>query len=474
MPLSRSRFLSRLSLLALILGLVITGALISNAFDRLLNREKDKFLTLTSQVHNIISQRLNTSEEALYNLATFFNSSNNVDSEQFRLFSNEILTRHEYMHSSQYLPLVTYEKRDEFESSMHNDGYVTFSISEYRNGKYITAPPRESYYPVLYQEPFTPYTASMMGFDVLSNDNMSVAAIKAIESGNAISIYDVQPISNKGHYIIIKAMYTGKETPPTAENRRKDVNGLLMLRIDSAALIKDIPASDHLELTLYKDGNNSDKSQTLIAQYTGKNLFDGDDWTLSWNTMSESIPLPGGNITMQIRNPVHWQDTDNETMILSGIFGILLTFMLIATANIITFRTRKLQGMNKEISRLVDQRTKELSYEKDMLEHEMQVRQQVEHRLLNQQESMVKLSTSQVSRHGNLKEALQKITKIATQTLDIDRASIWLLNDDHTELKCIDLYLNSTDQHSSGIRLKQADYPRYFSALETCTPHYCR
>jgi diguanylate cyclase (GGDEF)-like protein/PAS domain S-box-containing protein len=457
-------------LIALIVGLIITGALVSNAFERLLVKEKEKFITQAAHVYDRIAQRLSSSEESLFNLSTFFNSSSNVDSEHFRLFTHEILSRHEFVQSSQYLPLVPYERRSEFESSMHREGYVTFSISEYRNGRYITAPPREQYYPVLYQEPFTPYTASMMGFDVLSNSNISSSVMNAIESGNVTSVYDVDHMTNEGYYILIKALYTGKEIPAHVKNRRKDVNGLLMLRIDTSALIKDIPDKDHFELAVYMNMANTGERLTRIAQHIGKNLHEEDEWLINWNSHSYSTLLPGGEITLDIRSPVHWQDTDNEAVVMSGFLGLLLMLLLITGSNVILFRTRKLQDINQKISHVVEQRTEELQLEKDSLEHEMQIRQQDENRLLKQQESMLKLSTSHISRQGELESALQKITEIAAQTLAVERVSIWLFNNDDTELKCIDLYIKSLDQHSSGMILKQIDYPNYFSSLKTGRP----
>ncbi len=470
MPLIRSIYSLRFPLLALVAGLIVAGVLLSNAFERLLARETDKFLSMSTHIQDRIVSRVSASEEALFNLSTFFNSSNNVDSDEFRVFSNKILTRHRYILSTQYLPLIAYEQRNEFESRMHSDGYATFSVTEYRNGRFITAPPRGHYFPVLYQEPFTPYTASMMGYDLLSNKHISTAAMTAIASGNVYATYEVDPVTNKGFYIMIKALYSGKETPPEADDRRKIVNGLLILKIDMPALINELQGTDHLELALFTHDNSSGKKLRRIAYHKGKHIYDEEEWHIDWNSKSLSIRVPSGTLGLDLRSPVHWQDTDNEALILNGLVGILLTILLTGGTSIVVFRTRKLQDINQEISRLVDQRTEELQNEKDMLEHEIQVRQHAEHRLLRQQDSMLQLSSSQVSINTNLEEALRKITKISAQTLDVERVSIWLLNDDHTEIRCIDLYLKSSDQHSSGMVLKKIDYPHYFSVLEAGRP----
>ena len=50
--------------------------------------------------------------------------------------------------------------------------------------------------------------------------------------------------------------------------------------------------------------------------------------------------------------------------------------------------------------------------------------------------------------------------------LAVERASVWRLVDSGRAIECIDLYEQSQDRHSAGVRIRAADVPRYFAALQ--------
>jgi len=67
---------------------------------------------------------------------------------------------------------------------------------------------------------------------------------------------------------------------------------------------------------------------------------------------------------------------------------------------------------------------------------------------------------------GGLSTVHKELTRIAAETLGVERASVWHLNADGSEMRCEELYERSHDRYSSGVVLKAADYPRYFAALK--------
>ncbi len=83
-----------------------------------------------------------------------------------------------------------------------------------------------------------------------------------------------------------------------------------------------------------------------------------------------------------------------------------------------------------------------------------------------QSQTLVQLARSKTFQHGNLNEAFREITEAAARTLLVQRVGIWLYNQDHTSLKCIDLYDIKTKEHTCGTSLLKANYPDYFQALE--------
>lgn len=99
---------------------------------------------------------------------------------------------------------------------------------------------------------------------------------------------------------------------------------------------------------------------------------------------------------------------------------------------------------------------------------EKREKQKSENYLRKQSQSLVQLAKSKtLLQQGNLNAAFREITEIAAQTLEVERISIWLYNQDNSRLECINLYELSKQHHSCGKILAKENYPTYFQALAT-------
>ena len=89
-----------------------------------------------------------------------------------------------------------------------------------------------------------------------------------------------------------------------------------------------------------------------------------------------------------------------------------------------------------------------------------------ERRLLEQNRVLVELARA-AAENENLQAAFGRITHAAAETLEVERASVWLYNGDRSAICCADLYELSRRCHSGGVELRAESYPSYFQALET-------
>jgi GAF domain-containing protein len=62
--------------------------------------------------------------------------------------------------------------------------------------------------------------------------------------------------------------------------------------------------------------------------------------------------------------------------------------------------------------------------------------------------------------------AIEAIAEVASRTLDVDRASVWLYDVDRSRIVCVDLFLLGPGIHERGAVLHAANYPDYFAALD--------
>lgn len=85
--------------------------------------------------------------------------------------------------------------------------------------------------------------------------------------------------------------------------------------------------------------------------------------------------------------------------------------------------------------------------------------------LRKQSQALSEFVRSKTHDHSDLRQSLQAILKVASNTLEVS-AGIWLYNEDRTELRCIDVYDYQTQTHNHGFVNRVADYPIYFQALQ--------
>jgi diguanylate cyclase (GGDEF)-like protein len=71
---------------------------------------------------------------------------------------------------------------------------------------------------------------------------------------------------------------------------------------------------------------------------------------------------------------------------------------------------------------------------------------------------------------GDPEGAIRVITETGCRAIGVARCSVWLLDEERTSMRCLDLYERESGQHSSGIVLDGATYPGYFAALESEEP----
>ncbi len=67
--------------------------------------------------------------------------------------------------------------------------------------------------------------------------------------------------------------------------------------------------------------------------------------------------------------------------------------------------------------------------------------------------------------NGDLTLALQRITEAAAGNIEVERASVWLYEQNASIMRCVNLFEWSHNRHVEGISIGIADYPNFFQAL---------
>jgi hypothetical protein len=63
----------------------------------------------------------------------------------------------------------------------------------------------------------------------------------------------------------------------------------------------------------------------------------------------------------------------------------------------------------------------------------------------------------------DLAATAKRITEALVDAINVERASIWLYNDKQDAIECLDLFVRTRKEHSTGVILKAIDFPNYFN-----------
>jgi len=79
---------------------------------------------------------------------------------------------------------------------------------------------------------------------------------------------------------------------------------------------------------------------------------------------------------------------------------------------------------------------------------------------------VARLELVQFAKDAPLDKVFHRACELSAEALHVERVSVWLFLDDHSVLRCSNLYERSRNEHSRGAVLHAADFPRYFDALK--------
>jgi PAS domain S-box-containing protein len=88
-------------------------------------------------------------------------------------------------------------------------------------------------------------------------------------------------------------------------------------------------------------------------------------------------------------------------------------------------------------------------------------------RTRNQQEALAMISLSPHLFSGDVDGFSTRLTEESSGVLSVERASVWLFDNNGDELRCIDLYEASNNRHSRDLILMRHEYMNEFDALST-------
>jgi PAS domain S-box-containing protein len=104
----------------------------------------------------------------------------------------------------------------------------------------------------------------------------------------------------------------------------------------------------------------------------------------------------------------------------------------------------------------------------DVTEHHLlQLAEQQRHAAYGRQQRAVVALATAAAGHGTIAEVAALATELLVNAIEVERASVWLLDPGGSHLELIDLYVAATATHEQGTKLLAGDFPSYFTAMRS-------
>ncbi len=209
-------------------------------------------------------------DEVIFTMWNLYDSSEEVTADEFRRTAADLRARHPGVHSLQWLPYVRQEQRAEFEARVREGLQKPFFINrQHEPGSPLEpAPVSDGYAPALYTEPIE-NLRSALGSDFLHGLHRREIEL-AIDSAKRVATPRV-PLygSENGEpgWLVFMPVYAADSTPPTVEERRAKLLGVLLGEFRFSALMDSdlLGLPDRSLDLLLADRTPSEPEQILVV-----------------------------------------------------------------------------------------------------------------------------------------------------------------------------------------------------------------
>ena len=182
-------FFKKLSNLSLKQYLLLSALVIIEIFATVwlysILKEKEEqihFYIIESQSKEIIAsiqKEIILDLEKIVSLNALYSVADPISRENFRTFTKHLIFSNASIQALSWVPKITYQEKELFETKTRNMGFSEFRITEKSGDKMVPVAKRPEYYPVYYIEPLAGNEIAF-GFDLASNP----IRLKAMERAN--------------------------------------------------------------------------------------------------------------------------------------------------------------------------------------------------------------------------------------------------------------------------------------------------
>jgi len=361
-------------------ALSVTGFLTAQQYFR--SGEQQEFERQAAHYTQTVVNSVQRYESYILDLAQNFEGPAPMDRWQFDDYAGDRLKRYKGLQSLAWIPLVSADRRVEFETKAHDDGLFGFRIREQgTTGELFDAGPRDFYLPVYYAVPFD-VDREFLGMDLYSLEEFRHVLDAAGEGGHPVVLtrkWREDSDSAPTEFQIIRPVYNSAASADIGAPRRLRLKGFVAgaLRLDTIveSVVDELTTPAWLDIYVYRR-NESAGTDLLLFRPSGMrseqvNPLSHDD--IAKGLFNRQIFALGDMELTVVVKPVDTKYSFESSILpyWVGSFGLLLTLFA-------TYYLAATQNRARVIEQTVTERTTALSDANISLHNEILDRQRAE------------------------------------------------------------------------------------------------
>ncbi|MBF0357234.1 MAG: response regulator [Magnetococcales bacterium] len=337
-------------------GICFTALLLYTSWIYTIEQDRKSLGKESESLSQNFTHSLVTGVQSIHDISLIFRVSESVTADEFQILSESMLSRNKFLKAVLYMPLVNAENREIFKQKMRDMGYISFQNIETASPILDEHLVRDQHLPVQFIEPFTVKNSTLLGWDPLSHPTISIAIQQSIKSGSPIMLSVNEETTKFKGDIFIQAIYAGRNSPKTTEERRQRLRGAIALLLDpnNLATVK-IPSNMEMSL-IVRDNNTPDRQQILFEK---KDLTDKPNKPV-FTTIFENHDLFATSqqtFTLNIKKRIHTEELSLLPMGIAFSAGLILSILGAALIRGTVNKNLILSNRNIEIEKEVQRQT---------------------------------------------------------------------------------------------------------------------
>jgi diguanylate cyclase (GGDEF)-like protein/PAS domain S-box-containing protein len=297
-----------------------------------LHTVKNEFNDRAGEIHRTLTQRMSSLETVLTSLVGLYHSSDFLSIAEQASFSQEMLKAYPFINSIMHMTRIPVESREEFESQMREQGFVTFRLKNQRKFNSLNAGIDGYYLPVSFVEPMGPLSANLLGFDLTHLPGAFDPLQRSIKEGKIVIFGPIeQRASSNSRYFVLKPVYLGRYPPKRPEERLEMFNGMAVLCIELEQMVQGLVEPDMpFNLSLKQVKENVKTEASVLMNGFSKSSLAKLAVDLSTFKSHYLIDIYNTNFELLVDQRIRASSIDWWNVLVLWLWSLLILFLAIA------------------------------------------------------------------------------------------------------------------------------------------------